>query len=50
MAITEDVNDFEHENMLMIGCGGRRSRLTPINATASSVLKEVIADGQLPFR
>ncbi|HMQ02749.1 MAG TPA: site-specific integrase [Pyrinomonadaceae bacterium] len=49
MAITEDVIDFEHEQILVIGSKGRPPRLVPINATAATMLKEMIADGQLPF-
>jgi len=49
MAITEDVIDFKHEHILVIGSKGRPPRLVPINATASKILKEMIADQQLPF-
>ena len=49
VAITEDVIDFEHEQILVIGSKGRPPRLVPINATAAAVLKEMIADGQLTF-
>ena len=49
MAITEDVIDFCNEQILVIGSKGRPPRLVPINATASAVLKEMIADKQLPF-
>ncbi|MBL8122494.1 MAG: site-specific integrase [Blastocatellia bacterium] len=49
MAITADVIDFEHEQILVIGSKGRPPRLVPINATATAMLKEMIADGQLPF-
>lgn len=49
MAITEDVIDFEHEQILVIGSKGRPPRLVPINATAAAMLKEMIADGHLPF-
>lgn len=49
MAITEEFIDFEHEQILVIGSKGRPPRLVPINASATAVLKAMIADDQLPF-
>lgn len=49
MAINEDFIDFEHEQVLVIGSKGRPPRLVPLNASATTVLKDMIADGQLPF-
>lgn len=49
MAITEEFIDFEHEQVLVIGSKGRPPRLVPINASAATVLKSMIADHQLPF-
>ena len=49
MAITEEVIDFEHEHILVIGSKGRPPRLVPLNATATKVLKAMIEDAQLPF-
>ena len=49
MAITDEFIDFEHEQVLVIGSKGRPPRLVPINASASAILKEMIADRQLPF-
>ncbi len=49
VAITEDVIDFEHEHVLVIGSKGRPPRLVPLNATATKILKAMIEDKQLPF-
>ncbi len=49
MAITEEFIDFKDEQVLVIGSKGRPPRLVPINASAAAVLKDMIADGQLPF-
>ena len=49
MAITEDVIDFDHEQVLVISSKGRPPRLVPINATAVAVLHAMIEDEQLPF-
>lgn len=49
MAITEEFIDFEYEQVLVIGSKGPPPRLVQINASAAVVLKDMIADGQLPF-
>jgi integrase len=49
IAITEDVIDFENEQILVIGSKGRPPRLVPINATAAAVLRAMIDNEQLPF-
>ena len=49
VAITEDVIDFEHEHVFVIGSKGRPPRLVPLNATATKILKAMIEDEQLPF-
>lgn len=49
MAITEELIDFEHEQVLVIGSKGRPPRLVPINATAAIILRTMIEDRQLPF-
>ncbi|MEJ7624387.1 MAG: hypothetical protein WKF34_10390 [Pyrinomonadaceae bacterium] len=49
MAISEDVIDFDNEQILVIGSKGRPPRLVPINITATKILRSMIEDKQLPF-
>ena len=49
LALDERVIDFEQERIYVIRSKGRPPRLVPINATAATVLRAMIADEQLPF-
>lgn len=49
LALNEEVIDFENQRVWVIGSKGRPPRSVPINATAASVLRDLIADKQLPF-
>lgn len=49
LALDEKVVDFEDERIYVIRSKGRPPRLVPINATASSVLRAMINENQLPF-
>jgi len=49
LALSEDVIDFAAERISVIRSKGRPPRLVPMNATAASVLRDMIADHQLPF-
>lgn len=49
LALDEKVIDFENQRVWVIGSKGRPPRSVPINSTAASVLREMIADKQLPF-
>lgn len=49
LAIDENVIDFEQERIGVIRSKGRPPRLVPMNKTAASVLRAMIADNQLPF-
>ncbi len=49
LALNEDVIDFENQRVWVIGSKGRPPRSVPINTTAASVLRDLIADKQLPF-
>ncbi len=49
LALDENVIDFENERVWVTGSKGRPPRAVPINATAVSVLRAMIADKQLPF-
>ncbi|MBX3290414.1 MAG: site-specific integrase [Acidobacteria bacterium] len=49
LALDENVIDFENQRVWVIGSKGRPPRSVPINATATSVLRDMIADKQLPF-
>ena len=49
LALDERVIDFENERVWVIRSKGRPPRPVPINATVSTVLREMIAERQLPF-
>lgn len=49
LALNQDVIDFENERVWVIRSKGRPPRSVPINATAAEVLREMIAERQLPF-
>lgn len=49
LALDAKVVDFEQERIYVIRSKGRPPRLVPINATASSVLRAMISEKQLPF-
>ena len=49
LALTPDVVDFENQRVFVIGSKGRPPRSVPINETAASILKDMIANNQLPF-
>ena len=49
LALDERVIDFENERVWVIHSKGRPPRLVPINATVTSVLRQMIAERQLPF-
>lgn len=49
LALDEKVIDFENERVWVIRSKGRPPRSVPINSTAASILREMIADKQLPF-
>ena len=49
LALDEKVIDFENERVWVIHSKGRPPRLVPINATVTSVLRQMIAERQLPF-
>lgn len=49
LALDESVIDFEQEQIGVIRSKGRPPRLVPMNKTAASTLRAMIADGQLPF-
>ncbi|HMO82192.1 MAG TPA: tyrosine-type recombinase/integrase [Pyrinomonadaceae bacterium] len=49
LALQENVVDFENQRVWVISSKGRPPRPVPINSTAASVLREMIADKQLPF-
>lgn len=49
LALDENVIDFENQRVWVIGSKGRPPRSVPINSTAATILREMIADRQLPF-
>lgn len=49
LALSESVIDFEAERISVIRSKGRPPRLVPMNATAASILRDMIAERQLPF-
>ncbi len=49
LALDRKVIDFENQRVWVIGSKGRPPRSVPINSTAASVLRDMIADNQLPF-
>ncbi len=49
LALDENALDFEQERIAVIRSKGRPPRLVPMNKTAASVLRAMIADKQLPF-
>lgn len=49
LALDEEVIDFENERVWVIRSKGRPPRSVPINSTATEVLRDMIADKQLPF-
>ena len=49
LALDEKVIDFENQRVWVISSKGRPPRSVPINATAASILRDMIADKQLPF-
>lgn len=49
LALDENVIDFENQRAWVIGSKGRPPRSVPINATAAAILRDMIADRQLPF-
>lgn len=48
-ALDEMAVDFDNERIWVVKSKGRPPRAVPMNATAAGVLREMIADGQLPF-
>ena len=49
LAINEENIDFENDRLLVIRSKGRPPRSVPMNDTVSRILREMIAEGQLPY-